>query len=92
MEYFYLNDQRQNSSSLLCINFQIPFCKSRFENKNLKIQVDFAIYFLFTFCNVHFCKICGKKVLIDRFYFFIMATPQNYNDIYILKSNRATKF
>jgi hypothetical protein len=29
---------------------------------------------------------------MDRFQFSIMATPQNYNDIYIPKSNITIKF
>jgi hypothetical protein len=30
IEHFYLNDQRQNNFSLLCINFFILHCKSKF--------------------------------------------------------------
>jgi hypothetical protein len=43
-------------------------------------------------CNEGFFQICGKKVLYIDFLPSIMATLQKYNDIYILKNNRTTKF
>jgi hypothetical protein len=58
MEYFYLNDQRQDSFSLLCINFQTPHCKSRlkvyFKTYKKILQSTFHLFFaLWTFVKVH---------------------------------------
>jgi hypothetical protein len=38
------------------------------------------------------CKVCGKYVLIDRFSTFYYGHTSNYNDIYIPKNNKTTKF